>query len=177
MEFLKKTIVCCIIALFIIFLMPCAGQTSSSVYYYLPFLSTNSAVVTYCIASNTSTYNVTTMTFTVMASSHAEASQTAQSFSTTLNLAKGRTILFSFNEQKVYVDSTSAIDISSYTGTNSNYGATLKFLSTTDSSINCKNILLACFQGTTTPKRNIVGYLCEDDSTSGPGSNFNLIGY
>ncbi|MBF0520738.1 MAG: hypothetical protein HQK92_13580 [Nitrospirae bacterium] len=158
-------------------LLPDVCRGESNVYYYLPYLSTNSSVVTYCVVSNTSTYDVTTMTFTVMASQFVEASQTAQTFSSSLNLGRAKTSLFAFNQQTVSVDSTTGLDISSYTQTNSIYGGTLKFLSTSSSSINCKNILMSCFQGTTTPKRNLLGYLCEDDSTSGPGSNFNLIGY
>ncbi|QWR76449.1 hypothetical protein [Candidatus Magnetomonas plexicatena] len=176
MKSVKSTLICWVV--FVSFLMiPDIGSGSSTVYYYIPYLSTNGSGATYCVVSNSSTYDVTTMTFAVMASQSVEASQTAQTFSSSLNLGKAKTSLIAFDGQTVSVDGTTGLDISSYTQTSSMYGGTLKFLSTSSGSINCKNILMSCFQGTTSPKRNLIGYLCEDDSTSGPGSYFNLIGY
>lgn len=150
---------------------------AGSVYYYLPYLTTISGAEVYCMVSNFATDDITTTTFTVMARADAQASQTAKSFPAIYNVGKGRTQLLTFKGQYVYVDDgNQAVDLTSETGTAAAYGGTLKF-SNSGSNINCKTLLVTCFQGNTTPKRNIVGYVCEDDSTSGPGNTKNVIGY
>jgi hypothetical protein len=44
------------------------------------------------------------------------------------------------------------------------YGTKLTFASS-DSSASCSTIGMACFQGTTSPKRNLLGILCYDGSS------------
>ncbi|MBF0458216.1 MAG: hypothetical protein HQK99_10015 [Nitrospirae bacterium] len=157
---------------------PAIVEGSTNVYYYMPYLTTVSGAEVYCMASNFSTDDVTSTTFAVMASAVSQAPQTARTFPTINNIAKGRTQQISFIGQTVTVDGTTqVVDLSSDTGTNSSYGGTLHFSSTGSTGINCKTLLMTCFQGNTSPKRNLVGYICEDDSTSGPGNTKNVIGY
>lgn len=153
-------------------------EGTTNVYYYLPYLTTVSGAEVYCMLSNFSTDDVTATTFTVMANATYQATQTARTFPSINNIGKGRTQLISFMEQSVYVDAgTQVVDLSSDTGTASAYGGTLRFSSTGSTGINCKTLIMTCYQGNTTPKRNLVGYICEDDSTSGPGGAKNVIGY
>ncbi|MBF0539668.1 MAG: hypothetical protein HQL03_15610 [Nitrospirae bacterium] len=157
---------------------PVTAQGATNVYYYLPYLTTVSGAQVYCMVSNFSTDDVTSTTFTVMASSLSQASQTARTFPSINNVGKGRTQLIIFSGQAITVDTgTQVVDLTSDTGSANSYGGTLKFSSSGSTGVNCKTLLMTCFQGTTNPKRNLVGYLCEDDSSSGPGNTNNLIGY
>ncbi|MBF0517645.1 MAG: hypothetical protein HQK97_11125 [Nitrospirae bacterium] len=145
---------------------------------YFPYLTSVSGAELEWVLSNFSTDDVTATTFTVMANATYQATQTARTFPSINNIGKGRTQLISFMEQSVYVDAgTQVVDLSSDTGTASAYGGTLRFSSTGSTGINCKTLIMTCYQGNTTPKRNLVGYICEDDSTSGPGGAKNVIGY
>jgi hypothetical protein len=153
-------------------------EGSTNVYYYIPYLSALSGAEVYCMASNFSTDDVTSTTFTVMANSTGQASQTARTFPSISSVGKGRTQLIIFKGMSITVDSgTQVVDLSSDISSTSAYGGTLRFSSTGSTGINCKTLLMTCFQGNTLPKRNLVGYICEDDSTSGPGSTKNVIGY
>ncbi|MEO5358796.1 MAG: hypothetical protein H7844_16085, partial [Nitrospirae bacterium YQR-1] len=104
-------------------------------------------------------------------------SGTANNLST---IAAKTTQQFSANDKTVTFGSTS-VSISSDVADASSYAGTLKFTSatefTTGTKATCLSVLMACFQGTTNPKRNIIGYACKDDSTEGPGGNNNVIGY
>ncbi|MEO5359848.1 MAG: hypothetical protein H7843_05305 [Nitrospirota bacterium] len=153
-------------------------EGTTNVYYYMPYLTTVSGSEVYCMLSNFSTDDVTSSTFTVMANATSQASQTARTFPSINNVGKGKTQLITFRGQTITVDSgTQVVDLSADTGTANSYGGTLRFSSTGSTGVNCKTLPMTCFQGNTYPKRNLVGYICEDDSTTGPGNTKNVIGY
>ncbi|MEO5357185.1 MAG: hypothetical protein H7844_07800 [Nitrospirae bacterium YQR-1] len=138
----------------------------STVKYYIPYLHTNTNNVVYCIASNSSSDNSTGY-FKVTSNDNGTLTGKFNSFSTVFTA--GTTNMLTFSGQTVYTGSGSdKIDLSSDTGTSAAYGGTLKFDST-GTSLNCKNLTMGCFQGTTTPKRNLAGFICEDNSTVGAG--------
>ena len=151
---------------------------ASTVYYYLPYLHSNADKVTYCVVSNMSSELLNT-TFTVGANSTGTATGTANSLST---LAIKTTQFLALSEQTVTFGSASvtlSTDVADKTSTS--YAGTLTFTSaatgTTGTKATCLSVLMACFQGNSNPKRNLVGYACKDDSTEGPGGNNNVLGY
>ncbi|MEO5356231.1 MAG: hypothetical protein H7844_02910 [Nitrospirae bacterium YQR-1] len=98
-----------------------------------------------------------------------------------------KTSMITFSGQSIYVgtsDTNQVPFLSTYVGTSESYGLKLTFISSIkkssgvaadftdlygtarqasnrDSHLNCKSIVMSCFQGTTTPMRNIGGYSCE----------------
>ncbi|MEO5357375.1 MAG: hypothetical protein H7844_08760 [Nitrospirae bacterium YQR-1] len=149
---------------------------AGSVYYYLPYFHTNANNVTYCVASNMSSENLT-VSFTVGSNPTGNPTGTSNTFST--QLGSKTTRMFTFSEKTVTAG-TDSVSVSSEVADASSYAGTLTFSTTataTGTKATCKSLLMACFQGTTTPKRNLIGYVCEDDSTEGPGSNKIMLGY
>ncbi|MEO5358750.1 MAG: hypothetical protein H7844_15835 [Nitrospirae bacterium YQR-1] len=151
---------------------------ASNVYYYLPYFHTISNNVTYCVAANMSSEELT-VSFTVGANHNGNPTGTSNTFSTKLGTKTTR--FFTFSEKTVTAGSDT-VSISSDVGDASSYAGTLKFTTTaefptTGTKATCKSLLMSCFQGTTTPKRNLIGYVCEDDSTDGPGSNKIMLGF
>ncbi|MBF0464765.1 MAG: hypothetical protein HQK88_08995 [Nitrospirae bacterium] len=150
-------------------------NAASNTYYYMPYFHTNQGNVVYCYLSNASNYAVT---ISVSVTSAATAPTTNVSTFTT-TLGRGISQMISFSGQNITFGSETK-DISTQTGGTGNsltaYGLRLT-LASTGSDLNCKNMTMACFQGTTSPKRNVLGYICEDDSTSGPGGNKNVLGF
>jgi hypothetical protein len=154
------------------------GKTTeaSNVYYYLPYFHTSANNVTYCVASNMSSESLT-VSFTVGSNPTGNPTGAANAFST--QLGSKTTRMFTFNEKTVTAG-TDSVSVSSDTADASAYAGTLTFSTTataTGTKATCKSLLMACFQGTTTPKRNLIGYVCEDDSTEGPGSNKIMLGF
>ena len=68
------------------------------------------------------------------------------------------------------------VGLPSELGSAASYAGTLTFYSS-DTGLNCKSVLVSCFQGTSSPKRNLAGYICEDNSTIGPGGKKIMLGY
>ncbi|MBF0567866.1 MAG: hypothetical protein HQK95_03265 [Nitrospirae bacterium] len=128
--------------------------------------------------------NITSIQFTVMA--NAAGNPTGNSSPTintnAIKVNYGKSTLLSFIGQFIYADGLPAIQLTNDTSTGSlsTYGGRLDLISsstggagsltfpgisslaTVRSSFNCSSIGLACFQGTTSPKRNLVGYSCSD---------------
>ncbi|MCG6552630.1 MAG: hypothetical protein L7F77_09905 [Candidatus Magnetominusculus sp. LBB02] len=159
-----------------------------NVSYNFPYLSTSAGTPTYCIVSNFATDNATADSFTVMSSLAQTPSQSPYALPTTFTIKKGRTTMLTFSNQLVSItpdnasitDNSTFVSIAGSTIANSGYGAKLSWtsaLASMTSGIDCRTLLLACFQGTTSPKRNLIGYFCSDDSISGPGGMSNLISY
>ncbi len=151
---------------FLLIMFVCTVGSASNVYYNMPFLHTSTNNVVYCWLSNLSGSSVSGTNFTVKANETNNPPKTAVTFPSSAYIPSGGTHLITFTGQSIYYGTTQAADLSSSTGTSSAYGGVLQFTSTGTGDITCKNIVMACFQGTTNPKRNIVGNVCEDDSNS-----------
>ncbi|QWR78325.1 trypsin-like serine peptidase [Candidatus Magnetomonas plexicatena] len=137
-----------------------ANNAGSSVTYNIPFLNTNSNVVTYCWVSNTLT-ETATATFSVMSSnSSSSPSQTANS--TNIFIAGKKTAMLTFDGQSI-ISGSNSVDLSGdISGSGISYG--LKMLLTTiGTNATCESIGMSCFQGTTSPRRNLKGYTCNDN--------------
>ncbi|MEO5355774.1 MAG: hypothetical protein H7844_00560 [Nitrospirae bacterium YQR-1] len=149
------------------------GTVMGTVSYYIPYLHTHTNNVTYCYIANFSS-NALTTSFTVNAAATKPVGN-ATTFGDTLGAGLSKMVTFSGTTISLGVET---LDLASETGTGlTAYGGTLKFTTTVTGGASCKNVIISCFQGTTQPKRNVVGYLCGDDSTSGPGSSSILLGF
>ncbi|QWR77431.1 hypothetical protein [Candidatus Magnetomonas plexicatena] len=154
------------------------SEAASTVYYYLPYMHTNASGVTYCIVSNLSSETLNT-TFTVGSNTTGVTTGTANNLST---IAANTTKQMTFYQQTVSFGSTTVTIASDAADTSTSYAGTLTFTSTaefatTGTKASCLSVVMACFQGTTTPRRNLIGYACKDNGTDGPGGNNNVIGY
>ncbi|MEO5357695.1 MAG: hypothetical protein H7844_10405 [Nitrospirae bacterium YQR-1] len=126
----------------------------------MPFLHTNTGVVTYCWIANT-TSDSATVTFTVMSSS-SSTSPSQSPNSTTISIAGKKSALLTFSGKSIKSGSTS-VDISGDTsGTDIAYGLKMEISTGT-----CESVGMSCFQGTTNPKRNLTGYTCNDGNHYG----------
>ncbi|MBF0555426.1 MAG: hypothetical protein HQK96_12875, partial [Nitrospirae bacterium] len=177
-----------------------------NVVYSFPYLHTANSAAVYCVVSNFSTDNATGNGFTVMSNAQQIPTQTPYDLPAAFTIKRGRTARLTFNNQQVAIDNMSVLTLSDYkrvsdnattgdntttdnsttfsiagdTCVNCSYGAKISWTSasaTMTSGIDCRSLVMACFQGTTLPKRNLLGYLCSDDSINGPGGQPNLIGY
>ncbi|KWT84191.1 hypothetical protein [Candidatus Magnetominusculus xianensis] len=135
-------------------------------------------------ASTSNDDNVTTINFTVLSNSNGNASRAAASVvnASAYKIAMRRTRLMTFSGQAITVDGSQTHDLTSDTGTGTvaGYGGRLDFIAassvgapfgvagvagqtnTLRSTFNCSTVGMACYQGTTSPKRNVVGYSCSD---------------
>lgn len=161
-----------------------------NVTYSFPYLHTLGSAVVYCVVSNFSTDNATGNGFTVMSSAQQSVSQTLHELPSAFTINRGKTAQIIFNNQQVAIKNdnltvfnisdNNSLSIATDTCTNCPYGAKISWtsnLASMTSGVDCLSLVMSCFQGTTLPKRNLVGYLCSDDSTTGPGGKPNLIGY
>ncbi|MEO5360077.1 MAG: hypothetical protein H7843_06455 [Nitrospirota bacterium] len=165
------------------------ATAADTVSYFLPYLTTDSNAPVYCMVSNMATPsntntsnddNVTTIAFTVLANSTGNASR---SIASTVNASSAkipmrRTRLMAFSGQAITIDGSQIIDVSSDTGTGTvaGYGGRLDLIAASaignngfklgNSTFSCVTMGLACYQGTTSPKRNVVGYNCSDSGTN-----------
>lgn len=176
------------------------ATAADTVSYWLPYLTTDTNAPVYCMVSNMGSVgavsgsddNVTSINFTVMANSTGNTDRYASNAASALSYQRipiRRTRLLSFSGQTVVLDGTQIIDLTTSTngGTNNTgtgsvagFGGRLDFISSTAiglsgsnanrSTFNCTTMNMACYQGTTSPKRNVVGYQCSDSgavNTSG----------
>lgn len=174
------------------------ATAADTVSYFLPYLTTDTSAPVYCIVSNMGTTgfngagnddNVTTIAFTVLANSSGVSSRATSNIlsSSSLKIPIRKTRLLSFSNQVMTVDGTSALDLSTDTGTGTlaSFGGRLDFIATSSvgpaipangitnvatsmplrGSFNCTTMGMTCYQGTTSPKRNVVGYSCSDSGT------------
>ncbi|WP_420265124.1 hypothetical protein [Candidatus Magnetominusculus dajiuhuensis] len=138
--------------------------------------------------------NITTMRFTVMSNAAGNPSgNSSPAFGTAARVPFGKSRLLTFSGQQITADGMQVIDLTNDTGTGtlSSYGGRLDLISantggasnlslpglhafaTARSAFNCSTIGMSCFQGTTTPKRSLVGYTCSD---SGLFNNIGSVG-
>ncbi|MBF0466383.1 MAG: PQQ-like beta-propeller repeat protein [Nitrospirae bacterium] len=150
------------------------SNSRSTVTYSLPYLHTNTSNVTYCEISNVSTDSVTGLYFAMGANSSGTPTSALKEFSTTTLYGK-MSKMMTFSGNNVYFGNDTA-DLSSELSSASSYGGTLTFYSS-NTGLNCKSVVLSCFQGTTSPRRNLAGLVCEDNSTIGPGGKNILTGF
>ncbi|QWR77430.1 hypothetical protein [Candidatus Magnetomonas plexicatena] len=150
------------------------GSAKSKVIYSLPYFHTEPSAVTYCILSNQSSDNTSAVTFAVKANSASNAAGTVNTFPSAPLYAK-MTQMLTFSGYSVTCGN-SAIDLTSELSGATSYGGVLSIYST-GTALNCTNITISCFQGTTTPRRNLAGYLCQDNSTAGSAGKSIVVGY
>ncbi|MBF0466610.1 MAG: hypothetical protein HQK88_08630 [Nitrospirae bacterium] len=138
---------------------------SKTITYFLPYLHTNTNNVVYCEVSNNSTSNGALGVLTVLSNSGTnKPSQTNEP--TGFPITAKQTAMITFSGASVTLGGTT-VDITTNTdntGANSSqvyYSAKIAF-GTYDSTATCDTIGMTCFQGTTSPKRNLIGYLCFD---------------
>lgn len=159
-----------------------AAVASDTVSYWLPYLTTDTTAPVYCVLSNMGTQggsfedNITYFQFSVRSNA---AGNTSQSTGTAFSrVAAGRSALLSFIGQTVYMNGTALFDLTNDTGTGTlaTYGGKLDMTGaytpgvtgipsgsvTARSTFNCSTISMSCYQGTTSPKRNLKGYTCSD---------------
>ncbi|MEO5359786.1 MAG: hypothetical protein H7843_04990 [Nitrospirota bacterium] len=128
--------------------------------YYMPFFTTDTANPTYCWIANKSTGSATA-SIQIMTNNSSTA-PTQIPLTTTLSLPAKRSKMVTFYSTTIIADST-ILDISSEVGSSGVpvvYSADITFSST--GTLNCTMLGMSCFQGTTTPRRNLVGYTCYD---------------
>ncbi|QWR78247.1 hypothetical protein [Candidatus Magnetomonas plexicatena] len=157
--------------------------------YNLPYMHTHPDGAITCIVSNfgTASDNVTRVLFTVMSNFAGGTDRTSIGTSNiNTSTAFQKSVRITFNGQGMYIGTSTdnlASSLSSYVGTSEAYGAKLTFISSIkmsdgtssytdlygttrqasvrDSHLNCKNIVMSCYQGTTSPARVLTGYNCE----------------
>lgn len=161
-----------------------------NVTYSFPYLHTSDSSVVYCMLSNFSTSSAAEDGFSVMTNAQQTATQIPYELPAAFTVGSGVTTMLVFRNQKVAmkndnltvftIGDNNSLSIVNDTCTNCSYGAKIRWTSSFASGstgVNCLNLLMSCFQGTTLPKRNLFGYYCSDDSTVGPGGKSNLIGF
>ncbi|MBF0337027.1 MAG: hypothetical protein HQL05_04275 [Nitrospirae bacterium] len=170
---------------------------ADTVTYTLPYLHTAAANVVYCVVSNNTSDNATVGVYlTAYANkltaisgdkinTSTTANKTIQAFQTSMLTFGGSTN----SGTDIYLtisDGTNSSNnvIGSISGVSGSYGAYLVITkataNTTDGasgSLNCENTPMACFQGTSTPKRNLVGYSCQQSNTGAKGGTTAIYTY
>lgn len=175
-----------VLALFLMGLVAYEGQysqdataASDNVTYRFPYFHTAGANVIYCVASN---YTGTSAGVTLTPRSSG-GSYSASSFSLVSlgNLPGNTTDMFTFNGSSatsLVGGANATISGPDTSAKGAFYSADLSFGNTTAAAgtLDCSNILLACFQGTSTPKRNLVGYFCMMNTTATFGTGVRTAG-
>lgn len=170
---------------------------ADTVTYTLPYLHTASANVVYCVISNNTSDNATVGVYLTAygnklsaisgdkINTSTTANKTIQAFQTSMMTFGGTTN----SGTDIYLTisdgtNTSNNVIGSVSGVSGSYGAYLVLLKTTTvvadnnvASLSCENAPMACFQGTSTPKRNLVGYQCKHSNTGAWAGASNIYTY
>ncbi|MBF0565008.1 MAG: hypothetical protein HQK89_07190 [Nitrospirae bacterium] len=150
-----------------------ASAASDNVTYRFPYFHTAAANVIYCVASN---YSSASAAMSFIPRTSGGGAYTTGNFPVISagNLAAQTTdiITVSGNSLTTLVGNTTAtIAGPDSTSKGAFYSIDLAFVANnqgvTGDTLTCANILLACFQGTSTPKRNLVGYYCMQTSAAG----------
>lgn len=159
-----------------------------NVTYTLPYLTTASDKPVYCVVSNMTQDNASIHFFVVSDGNALTTSSTQQS-----DLVSGstnwvyafQTRMISFEGQNINLDGSKIGSINaSLSNLSGSYGGELRFSqyaannfdgvtnalagnvkygTAANNDWSCGNMPMACFQGTTAPKRNLVGYMCSDE--------------
>ncbi|KJU86127.1 secreted protein [Candidatus Magnetobacterium bavaricum] len=151
--------------------------------YMLPYMATSTTTaasrVMDCVVSNMTSDNVT-VGFTVTAKAAGQSSSSAATLTNNI-VPPGATRIVQFSGTSVKLtDSAGTATAMNATAlsVDGSYGGILTFtsanLNTTANStsgLSCELIPIACFQGNTSPRRNLVGYVCTHSNTAVGGSN------
>ncbi|MEO5355979.1 MAG: hypothetical protein H7844_01620 [Nitrospirae bacterium YQR-1] len=159
--------------------------------YSLPFLGVHTNNVVYCFASNMSTDNVS-VGVSVMSTTSSDPSQDMAMLGGMIIYAKQTSMITFTGATATLGSAVADLSQQTGTSSGTIYGANVSFIgqytgvtttvltagpntvfgpqTTTTMSyqgkptvpVNCLTIGFACYQGTTTPKRNLVGYTCMD---------------
>ncbi|MBF0466609.1 MAG: hypothetical protein HQK88_08635 [Nitrospirae bacterium] len=146
-----------IVALVVLMMFGFCGNLWATAYYYLPYFHTNAGNVIYCVASNT-TNGTVTPTITVTAASNASPTSNTYTLS---DIAAKTSQMITFSGTSVLEGTSVTSILGAFSGSVTDtisYGGTLAFIGSGD----CSTIIMSCFQGNTTPKRNVTGYNCYD---------------
>ncbi|KWT90997.1 hypothetical protein [Candidatus Magnetominusculus xianensis] len=162
------------------------GDWYDNVTYTLPYLNTGTASNVYCIIANNTSDNAT-IQFRVSANSGTNLTSATVVINNNVS-SSGATVysrqsrMLSFEGTSVKVDGIAIGDISSYV-TGGSYGGRVTLMKGSPGMAQgqlpggqlmlhsgnrvmgtwaCTDLPMACFQGTTNPKRNLVGYICSD---------------
>ncbi|MBF0557044.1 MAG: hypothetical protein HQK96_21220 [Nitrospirae bacterium] len=160
------------------------ANLGDNVTYTFPYLTTSSDKPVYCVVSNMTQDNAS-LHFYVLADSASLTTSATQIQDVAQNSAMVyafQTRMVSFETMSVNIDGTSFGSLTGKVNANSNYAgslrlsqqaagfvdgvgniATVKYGNATALDWTCGNLPMACFQGTTTPKRNLIGYMCSDE--------------
>ncbi|MBF0457413.1 MAG: hypothetical protein HQK99_05920 [Nitrospirae bacterium] len=143
---------------------------NDNVTYTLPYLTTAADKPIYCLITNQTNDNAT-IHFTVNANSSGTANATYQNYNTLSNYAiiyARQTRMLSFEGLNINLDGLVMGSVSVIMSSGS-YGGRIGLWqmgtlggSGSSNSWSCVDLPMACFQGTTAPKRNLVGYMCSD---------------
>ncbi|MEO5360314.1 MAG: hypothetical protein H7843_07675 [Nitrospirota bacterium] len=144
---------------------------NDNVTYTLPYLTTATDKPIYCIISNRTMDNAS-IHFSVTANSALNVNSTWQNYNTLSNYAivySHQTRMLSFEGLDVNLDGLTMGSVAVVMAANQSYGGRIKLVqsgvlggSGTYNTWSCADLPMACFQGTTNPKRNLVGYVCSD---------------
>ncbi|MBF0486603.1 MAG: hypothetical protein HQK98_00445 [Nitrospirae bacterium] len=188
---MRKSIVYLMIAAVVLTGLFMWGGNQSRVYatmgdnvtYTFPYLTTSSDKPVYCVVSNMTQDNAS-LHFYVLADSAVLTTSATQIQDVAQNSAMVyafQTRMISFETMNLNIDGTSFGSLSGKVNASSNYGGSIrltqqaaatydgdgamvvKYGNATALDWTCGNLPMACFQGTTNPKRNLVGYTCSDE--------------
>lgn len=148
------------------------ADQNDNVTYTLPYLTVASDKPIYCLITNQTNDNAS-IHFTVNANSGGTANSQYQNYNTLSNYAivyARQTRMLSFEGLTINVDGMAMGSVSVImTGTSGSYGGRISLVqigtlggSGSSGSWSCPDLPMACFQGTTSPKRNLIGYICSD---------------
>ncbi|MBF0565320.1 MAG: hypothetical protein HQK89_08760, partial [Nitrospirae bacterium] len=141
------------------------GQVNNpdNVTYRFPYFHTAATNVIYCVASNSSSQSAS-VTFTPRTSGLAFSTSSFPAINLGI-LGGNMTDMYTFNQNSAssFVGGVNASIVGPDTSTKGSfYGVDISFGSaaTNNGTLDCSNIVMTCFQGTTNPKRNVHGYQC-----------------
>ncbi|MBF0336488.1 MAG: DUF1566 domain-containing protein [Nitrospirae bacterium] len=153
---------------------PVALLSPAQVTYTLPYLHTNPVNVTYCVISNM-TADTSTVGVELTATAAGNMSGPTNDLISTMTTANKQinayqTRMLTFNGKDISLDTNVIGSIPEVAPKSSLYGAYgASIVITSESTVDpvglsCGSVPMACFQGDTLPKRNLVGYLCKSNN-------------
>ncbi|MEO5360315.1 MAG: hypothetical protein H7843_07680 [Nitrospirota bacterium] len=189
---MKKSIVYLMIAAVVLTGLFMWGGNQGKVYatmgdnvtYTFPYLTSSSDKPVYCMLSNMTQDNAT-IHFYVLADTAVITTSTSQLsdvVGTSAYVYGYQTRMISFDTLSINLDGTSIGSLSGKVNASSNYSGSVRLTQVAAANYDgdgsnvvkwgnaqavawsCGNLPMACFQGTTSPKRNLVGYMCSDES-------------
>ncbi|MBF0338837.1 MAG: DUF1566 domain-containing protein [Nitrospirae bacterium] len=158
---------------------PVALLSPAQVTYTLPYLHTNPVNVTYCVISNM-TADTSTVGVELTATAAGNMSGPTNDLISTMTTANKQinayqTRMLTFNGKDISLDTNvigSIPEVAPKSSLYGSYGASIVITSesTVDPvGLSCGSVPMACFQGNTLPKRNLVGYLCRSNNLGALG--------